>query len=95
MVLEIPFRRPVISSPRHFIPPIRTAVPFPSTYIPPRHSCASAKVTRMSTITYPPVRRQDFVENLHGVDVADPYRWLEDPKSEDTKVHPQQLFKLI
>ncbi len=27
---------------------------------------------------YPFTRRDDLVETLHGVDVADPYRWLED-----------------
>ncbi|GBB87344.1 hypothetical protein RclHR1_01380006 [Rhizophagus clarus] len=34
---------------------------------------------------YPKVRRdENFFENLHGYEVADPYRWLEDPKSEET-----------
>jgi len=28
---------------------------------------------------YPPAERLDLVERLHGHDVADPYRWLEDP----------------
>ncbi|KAF8926829.1 hypothetical protein BGZ58_010887, partial [Dissophora ornata] len=36
-------------------------------------------------ITYPHVRRSDFAEALHGINVADPYRWLEDPESEETK----------
>ncbi|TBT83082.1 hypothetical protein ET989_12315 [Propioniciclava sinopodophylli] len=27
---------------------------------------------------YPHTRRDDLVENLHGTQVADPYRWLED-----------------
>ncbi len=33
---------------------------------------------------YPPARRLDLVEDLHGRAVADPYRWLEDATSEET-----------
>lgn len=33
---------------------------------------------------YPPARRQDIVEEIHGHRVADPYRWLEDADSEET-----------
>jgi prolyl oligopeptidase len=33
---------------------------------------------------YPPTRRQDLVETLHGVAVPDPYRWLE--SSDDPEV---------
>ncbi|CAG8509568.1 15576_t:CDS:10 [Acaulospora colombiana] len=40
----------------------------------------------MATWSYPPVRRDEsFIEELHGVKVADPYRWLEDPEAEETK----------
>jgi prolyl oligopeptidase len=35
--------------------------------------------------TYPPAHRLDLVEDLHGHPVADPYRWLEDPDSAETK----------
>ncbi|MEP4077595.1 prolyl oligopeptidase family serine peptidase [Haloferula sp.] len=34
---------------------------------------------------YPVSRQDDLIETLHGVEVADPYRWLEDDHSEDTK----------
>ena len=34
---------------------------------------------------YPKTKRLDLVETLHGVEVADPYRWLEDDHAEDTK----------
>ncbi len=33
---------------------------------------------------YPPARRQELVDVLHGAEVADPYRWLEDPASDET-----------
>jgi hypothetical protein len=36
---------------------------------------------------YPDVKRSDsdFTESIHGTCVPDPYRWLEDPNSEETK----------
>lgn len=34
---------------------------------------------------YPPTRRDDVVEDLHGIPVADPYRWLEDVDADDTR----------
>lgn len=37
------------------------------------------------TFTYPPARRADIVDDYHGTSVADPYRWLEDPGSEETR----------
>ncbi|MFD0853829.1 hypothetical protein ACFQ07_16440, partial [Actinomadura adrarensis] len=36
----------------------------------------------MSRPPYPPAQRQDIVEDIHGRQVADPYRWLEDRSDE-------------
>ena len=37
------------------------------------------------TPTYPDATRQDIVETMHGHQVHDPYRWLEDAGSQETK----------
>jgi prolyl oligopeptidase len=39
----------------------------------------------LSPLRYPTAHRADVVEELHGERVADPYRWLEDPDSEETR----------
>ncbi|KAI9102861.1 prolyl oligopeptidase family-domain-containing protein [Phlyctochytrium arcticum] len=38
-----------------------------------------------NTLQYPAVKRGDLVESYWGTPVADPYRWLEDPFSKETK----------
>jgi prolyl oligopeptidase len=40
----------------------------------------------MSDLTYPVTRRSDFAETLHGISMPDPYRWLEDDNSDETKL---------
>ncbi|MEU8384670.1 prolyl oligopeptidase family serine peptidase [Streptosporangium sp. NPDC048865] len=39
----------------------------------------------MTRQPYPPASRLELVEELHGVPVPDPYRWLEDPDDPATK----------
>jgi prolyl oligopeptidase len=39
----------------------------------------------MVTAAYPPARREDIAEHIHGRLVRDPYRWLEDADSEETR----------
>src|SRR3954465_8685901 len=39
-----------------------------------------------SNLTAPPNSRRDqVVDHLHGVEIADPYRWLEDGTSDETR----------
>lgn len=38
----------------------------------------------VAIMDYPPTRRGDLVETLHGHEIADPYRWLEDPDDPET-----------
>ncbi len=51
-------------------------------------------MTSQSENRCPETAREDLVETLHGHRIADPYRWLEDPDSEQTRdwVERQRAF---
>lgn len=46
---------------------------------------AQDTISETRPLNYPTTRRGEVIEDLHGVKVADPYRWLEDADSTETK----------
>lgn len=48
-------------------------------------SCKEESVKENILVTYPQTQKGDTVDNYFGVEVADPYRWLEDDRSAETE----------
>jgi prolyl oligopeptidase len=42
-------------------------------------------VSLLAQLDYPVTKKTDTVTNYHGTTISDPYRWLEDDRSEETK----------
>jgi len=46
----------------------------------------SVTINPIISVNYPTTTKQlDTIDNYHGTEIADPYRWLEDDNSEETK----------
>lgn len=52
---------------------------------PVASASTSANVAAVNKPGPPLAKRQDVVDDIHGVTVADPYRWLEDVETEETR----------
>jgi prolyl oligopeptidase len=56
-----------------------------SALIPLAMLCAAAPSTYAAPLAYPPTEIREVVDDYHGTSIADPYRWLEDDNSEETR----------
>src|SRR5579883_29755 len=70
-------------------PPATPAAPKPSVAAPVASAAVDAgppapKVL-LPSFGYPPSRRDAVTEVIHGQEVSDPYRWLEDAKTDEVK----------
>ncbi|HEY9185192.1 MAG TPA: prolyl oligopeptidase family serine peptidase [Salegentibacter sp.] len=48
-------------------------------------SCTDSKTENEISLNYPETKKVDTVTNYFGTEVKDPYRWLEDDRSEETE----------
>ena len=46
--------------------------------------CLKRNPVQIEKLTYPESRMGDQVDTYHGIDISDPYRWLEDVDSDET-----------
>lgn len=66
-----------------------TVVAHAQTGAPTTTAASSTSTAPAQGLTYPVTRKVDQTDNYHGTVVADPYRWLEDDNSADTKAWVQ------
>ena len=56
---------------------------------------AAASEVGGSGLKYPQLEKGDVVDEIHGVQIADPYRVLEEPESETTKDWVKSQVRLL
>src|SRR5438093_9307055 len=61
---------------------------------PERAAKPSASARERERLVYPAARKSDQVDDYHGVKVADAYRWLEEPRSAETRAWVEAQVKL-
>src|SRR5262249_41601812 len=59
-----------------------------------RKISAQNHTTMNKIFDYPTAKKVDQIDDYHGVKVADPYRWLENPDSEDSRAWIEAENKL-
>lgn len=57
-------------------------------------SCDQKQTKEQSSLTYPDTKKDETVDTYFDVEVADPYRWLEDDMSEETAVWVKEQNKV-
>jgi prolyl oligopeptidase len=65
-----------------------------SAVVPARKTSAQNNTTMNKTFVYPTAKKVDQIDDYHGVKVADPYRWLENPDSADSRAWIEAENKL-